>query len=107
MITIRKATSDRDFKEGATLFKNYALELGFDLNFQNFDDELIQIQSQYSAPVGVLLIVYDSHNNPMGCVGNREIDSKVGELKRMYIAQAFRGIGIGKILLERCIGSAK
>ncbi|KAJ3158394.1 hypothetical protein HDU86_002860 [Geranomyces michiganensis] len=43
-----------------------------------------------------------------GCVGLKIYPgNKYGELKRMYVRPAFRGLGLGKKLLERVLEAAK
>ena len=106
MIAFKQATSKQDFEIGKRLFQAYVKELGIDLSFQNFATELEQIEQQYGPPDGTLIILY-SDNHPIGCFGIRKLETTIGELKRMYIAAEFRGDGLGKLLLEKAIKTAK
>lgn len=47
---------------------------------------------------GSFLVAYDE-GVPIGCGAVRCIDAGVAELKRMYVAPAVRGRGVGRILL--------
>lgn len=62
----------------------------------------------YFAPVegGSLLVAY-AGGEPAGCVAMRDLGGGVCEMKRMYIADAFRGQGLGRILADRIIADAK
>ena len=92
--------------EGRRLFKEYADSLDFDLCFQNFDQELIEIDTQYNSPAGALTLI-GHHGEFIGCAGIRRFQNKIAELKRMYIQPGYRGLGLGKILLEKSIALAK
>jgi len=48
---------------------------------------------------GAFYIAYMS-DAPIGCGAVRRIDATTAELKRMYVAPAGRGIGIGRVILK-------
>jgi ribosomal protein S18 acetylase RimI-like enzyme len=50
-------------------------------------------------PEGCLLIAQLS-GQPVGCAGLRALEPGVGEIKRMWVAPAVRGMGIGRSLLR-------
>lgn len=107
MVELLEAKSGDDYKTAIALFKEYAAQLGVDLSFQKFDQEILEIEQQYSRPSGVLFIAYDLDKKPMGCFGIRQFEDSICELKRMYLKQELRGKGIGKILLEKAIEVGK
>lgn len=45
--------------------------------------------------------------NLAGCVALKKLEGKICELKRLYVRNQFRGLKIGKILLEEIIEEAK
>jgi putative acetyltransferase len=100
--TIKIAQSENDFHQGRELFLEYAGSLGIDLSFQNFSQELSGIEMQYNSPDGALLLVY-VNNELAGCVGIRRYATGVSELKRMYVREKFRGLALGKELLEAAL----
>ncbi len=45
-------------------------------------------------------------DRPAGCGGVQLVDGEYAELKRMYVRPAFRGRGLGKLLVERLTAHA-
>jgi len=105
-ITFRVADTDKEFESGKKLFLEYANSLGVDLSFQDFPDELINIRTQYNRPKGALLLAYDK-KEAIGCVGIREFDSEIAELKRMFIFKEYQGCKIGRKMLDMIVDVAK
>jgi GNAT superfamily N-acetyltransferase len=100
------ATSPADFAVGKRLFLEYAQSLDFNLCFQNFEKELADIQTQYGAPNGCLLLV-KNEQEAVGCVGVRRWQGDIAELKRMYLQPSARGLGLGRKLLEAALERAR
>jgi putative acetyltransferase len=101
-----EATRLEHIEQVRTLFLEYAQSLGFSLCFQSFDQELKSLPGEYSPPAGRLLLLYhDSH--AAGCVGLRNLEENVCEMKRLYVRPEFRGYGFGRDLVERVIAAAR
>ena len=88
------------------LFEEYAAELGVDLCFQNFAEELATLPGAYAPPRGGVWIARVDGNDA-GCVALRPLDGGAAELKRMYVRRAWRGRGLGRRLGETAIGFAR
>ena len=56
MLKIYPVKNDEDFEIIKGLFVEYADSLGFDLCFQNFDEELANLPGDYATPDGCLLL---------------------------------------------------
>ena len=106
MIKIVEANRDDLIKKAKELFQEYAATLGFDLCFQNFDQELHDFPSQYSPPMGRLFLAL-SKNRPVGCVGLRFFKQGICEMKRLYVKSDFRGTKAGRLLAESAIKAGK
>jgi len=94
MTQFREAKSTEDYELATALFKEYATQIGVDLEFQNFSTEIQKIASHYSKPKGVIIIAYGENEQPIGCFGIRYFKKSICELKRMYLKQEARGLGI-------------
>ena len=56
---------------------------------------------------GVAFFVLRHNDIPAGCGGIQLFGSAYGELKRMYVRAQFRGLGFGKLLLDRLTDYAR
>lgn len=107
MVELTEGKSDEDFKTAIQLFKEYAAQIGVDLEFQNFTNEIQNIEIQYSRPKGIIFIARNDKNLPLGCFGIRALEGSICELKRMFLKKEARGLGLGKQMLEKAIETAK
>jgi len=88
------------------LFREYADALGFDLCFQDFENELASLPGDYAPPTGRLLLAVED-SKPVGCVALRALDVGACEMKRLYVRPDYRGRGIGRQLAMVVIEAAK
>ncbi len=93
------------FEQVATarkLFREYAEAIATDLEYQGFASELAALPLPYVLPRGALLIAH-AGKDVAGCVALRPLDSRTGEMKRLYVRPAYRSWGLGKLLVEAVI----
>jgi ribosomal protein S18 acetylase RimI-like enzyme len=88
------------------LFVQYAKDIGVDLCFQGFEQELAELPGRYAPPDGRLLLAVEKRR-PAGCVALRKIGNNVCEMKRLYVRPAFRGNGLGRELANAVIAAAR
>jgi len=106
IIGFESITGQYMLEEVKQLFLEYAQSLDIDLCFQNFDSELETLPGKYGPPDGALLLALVD-GMPAGCVALRKIDEKICEMKRLYVRDKYRGLGIGKQLISKIIEKAR
>ena len=106
MLKIIQAQSESELTSIRQLFKEYTDSLGFDLSFQNFEQEFAELPGKYAPPQGRLLLAMGNDKN-VGCVGLRKFEENISEMKRLYIKLEFRGNGFGRTLAQKVIDEAR
>jgi GNAT superfamily N-acetyltransferase len=106
ILKLTQAESPAQIAQARELFLEYAHSLGFSLCFQNFDQELAELPGDYAPPEGRLLLV-ESEAQLAGCVALHKLDSRICEMKRLYLRPQFRGKGLGRVLAERIVAEAR
>ena len=103
-IELREAESQGDLLAVRDLFLDYQADTGIDLCFQGFTDELANLPGEYAPPSGALLLALVD-GAPAGCVALRPMPNtdhlNACEMKRLFVRRAFRGFGLGRLLVER------
>lgn len=92
------------------IFQEYASQLGVDLCFQSFDEELATLPGEYAAPRGALFLALVD-GELAGCCALRPLDSvdyaNASEMKRLFVRKPFRGFGLGRQLAEAALDAAR
>lgn len=108
-IQLRTAESPADLSAIRSLFLDYQAYLGIDLCFQGFAQELDRLPGDYAEPAGLLLLA-SVDGSPAGCCAFRSLSSSdhlnACEMKRLFVRPAFRGLGIGRLLVEEVMTRA-
>ena len=100
------------------LFLEYAESLSFNLCFQSFEQELAALPGEY-APWSGMLLLAQVNDQPAGCVALRRLgmnsaseddeilaELDICEMKRLYVRPQFRGIGLGRELVDAILKCA-
>jgi GNAT superfamily N-acetyltransferase len=106
VLKIAAASSPRDIEDVGTLFDEYSALVAEALCFQNYGTERSTLPGQYAPPGGALLIARDGEA-AAGCVALRQLDAGTGEMKRMYVRDAYRGTGLGRRLAVAIVEEAR
>lgn len=88
------------------LFLDYQRDIGIDLAYQGFAEELDGLPGEYRAPAGALLLAW-VNGQPAGCCALRPLLSSdypnACEMKRLFVRPAFRGLGLGRQLVDQTL----
>lgn len=87
------------------LFLEYVQSLKIDLSFQNFEEELETLPGKYGLPSGTLILALVD-GEEAGCIALRNISENICEMKRLYVRDCYRGLGIGRKLINIIIEEA-
>ena len=100
------------------LFQEYAESLSCNLCFQIFEQELAALPGEYAPWSGMLLLAL-VNDGAAGCVALHRFDGKdtsdddeilaeldICEMKRLYVRPQFRGIGLGRELVDAILKCA-
>ncbi|MDY0872035.1 GNAT family N-acetyltransferase [Dongia rigui] len=71
-----------------------------------FARELAELPGAFAAPHGALFIAYH-RGRPAGCIALRNLGLGIAEMKRLYVDDPYRGLGLGRALAERVLAEAK
>ncbi len=105
MIEILQAETPEQVETARTLFREYEKWLNLDICFQNFEEELHNLPGKYAAPDGRLFLVFVD-GKVAGCIALRKLEENICEMKRLFVREEFRGIGLGEKLIEKLIAEA-
>ena len=117
-IILRRASSKDDinaFKHLCREFNEWLqLRHNFDLSWQDFDKEMDNLPYPYGEPEGFIILAMLG-DQIAGCVALKPLPSainvqqgvRVCEMKRLFVKESLRGLGIGQQLVETCLSSAR
>ena len=103
---IIESLSPHEIEAAKELIIEYFHWIGVDLSFQHIEDELANFPDRYREPDGAFLLA-KVDKQIVGCVGLKKIDSHVCEMKRLFVREEFRMLGIGKALVGMILAEAE
>lgn len=105
-LEITRVETDEGLGEIRVLFREYEASLDFDLDFQDFEEEMADLPGKYAPPEGCILIA-TAGDDPAGCVALRKLEDWICEMKRLYVRPRFRGLRIGAALASAIADEAR
>jgi ribosomal protein S18 acetylase RimI-like enzyme len=100
------ATTPADLEQARILFREYAEQVDAPCCFATFNDEVARLPGDYAPPNGRLFIAR-KEGEAAGCVAMRRLDPVSGEMKRLYVRDAFRRDRLGRTLAKLVITAAR
>ena len=105
-LDVRIAASESEVAVVQQLWREYWESFGLPLDFQGFGNELKGLPGVYATVGGALLLALYK-DEPAGTIALRRLDPKSGEVKRLYLRPGFRGLGLGRRLVEDVVERAR
>lgn len=109
-ISLSVAQLAHDWERAADILSEYGASLGVDLSFQAFDRELADLPGAYAGTDEVFLLAMVD-DAVAGCCALRLLvdagEANACEMKRLYVRPAFRGFGLGRMLVETLMQRAR
>ena len=93
-------------KEIKGLILEYQQQLGRDLQFQSFEEELYHLEAKYGKGQGRLLACI-MDGQVVGCVAYQRLSKERCEMKRLYVQSAYRQHHLGRQLVTSIMALAK
>ncbi|WP_161974644.1 GNAT family N-acetyltransferase [Piscinibacter terrae] len=87
------------------MFGSHALT-SFHTSVQEDASATLEKLCRADAPEGVFYLL-ELQDQPVGMCALRRLHGDVAEFKRVYIRQAFRGMGLGRVVLQRLLSDAR
>ena len=108
-IELRVPSGAAQLDDTRAIFREYAAQLGVDLCFQGFEEELTALPGEYAGPDGALLLAFVD-GALAGCGAFRPLRDvdypNACEMKRLYVRRAFRRFGLGRVLARQLMDRA-
>ncbi len=105
MVTVRNARFPADAEAVVAIFREYVASPSVSLAYQNYEAEFARLPGDYAQPDGRLLLA-EVDGQIGGCVALRRVTDSICEMKRLYVRPGRRGLGIGRLLIERLLAEA-
>lgn len=105
-LVLARAEGAHDMDFVRELFLEYAVWLRVDLCFQDFAAELAGLPGAYAPPQGGLWLAR-ADGKVAGTIAFRPLDKTTCEMKRLWVRDEYRGLGLGRRLAVTCVRAAR
>ena len=82
-------------------------EFGMSFDDCGTDSDLKDISASYLDRNGVFRVAVAADERIVGCAGLYPLEGGEAEIRKMYLLPAFRGQGLGRLLLEQLVAEAR
>lgn len=102
-----RPASNEDSEHIKNLIFSILGEYGLSSDPETTDKDLDDIEASYTHNKGVFDVVANHDDKIIASTGIYRIDDDTCELRKMYLLKEYRGMGLGKYLLDHSIAEAK
>ncbi|MEI7855756.1 MAG: GNAT family N-acetyltransferase [Planctomycetota bacterium] len=102
-----RTASNQDISSIKELVFKVLLEFGLQPDSSSTDADLDDIEANYLNHGGMFYVIENADGQIVGTGGIALSSSKVCELRKMYLTQSVRGMGLGKKMLHLLLAKAK
>lgn len=108
LFNILEACSTAQVQQVQSLLRDYVATSLVDLSSQHIDAEIVGLPGDYAPPTGALFLAVNTDGKPAGCVAIHKF-GKPGdaEMKRLFVAPSYRGLGLGRALVKTAVEHAE
>ncbi|MFZ5791241.1 MAG: GNAT family N-acetyltransferase [Pseudomonadota bacterium] len=103
---IAPAVGAADLDAVRRLFCAYAESMHYAVCFRSFEQELARLPGNYAPPQGALLLAKRAGED-VGVVAVKPLGQGRAEMKRLYVVETARGLGLGRALARAAIAAAR
>jgi GNAT superfamily N-acetyltransferase len=90
-----------------TLMREYLAELGLSFDPARLDADLVDPAAYYAPPQAAFFLAVTQDGEPVGTAAVRPLTADTCELKRMFVRGAYRGRGLGRLLVDAALEFAR
>jgi putative acetyltransferase len=102
---IRPATN-KDIPQIVALVKSILPEFGLTYSPDSSEKDLLDIEATYMNSGGTFEVIEHRKSAIIGTVGLLKVDESTIKLRKMYVDRSYRGLGLGKRLMEHALYKA-
>lgn len=103
--TIRTATV-KDTQIIINLVKRSLSEFNLTIDPESSESDLLDIEKTYINNGGIFDIIEHDKSEIIGTVALLKVDGKTAKLRKMYVHTSYRGLGLGKMLMDHALKKA-
>ena len=106
MVSLIEVRTPTEFETALDLVTEYGNSLEEHTCDAQFEKSVDDLRIAYAQPDACFILAM-WEGMVAGCVAMRRLDDRTCEMKRLYVRPSFRGLGIGRLLVEVLIGRAR
>ncbi|ARU06191.1 hypothetical protein CCO03_17275 [Comamonas serinivorans] len=104
-VQLRDLDVAHELPQALAIFREYVASPTVSLDYQGHAAEFADLAGHYAPPQGGLVLAWRG-DEVLGCAALRRVDAQRGELKRVYVRPAARGLRLGERLVRAVIARA-